>query len=57
MFDDSFSALKEEMKEATVIIVAQRVSTVINTDQTIVLDQRKVAVIGTHSELLEKNRV
>ena len=65
IFDDSFSALdfktdvvlraalKKEIKESTVLIVAQRISTIINADQIIVLDEGKVAGIGTHKELLE----
>lgn len=69
IFDDSFSALdykteanlraalKDETKDATVVIVAQRVSTVIDADRIIVLDRGKVAGIGTHSELLETNNV
>lgn len=69
IFDDSFSALdyktdaelraalKEETKDATVVIVAQRVSTVIDADQIIVLDRGKMAGIGTHEELLETNDV
>ena len=69
IFDDSFSALdyktdanlraalKDETKDATVVIVAQRVSTVIDADQIIVLDQGKIAGIGTHKELLETNDV
>lgn len=69
IFDDSFSALdyktdaklraalRDETKEATVVIVAQRVSTVLNADQIIVLDKGVVAGIGTHKELLEKNEV
>lgn len=64
VFDDSFSALdfktdgklraslKEETKEATVIIVAQRVSTVINADRIIVLDEGNIVGMGTHKELL-----
>lgn len=63
VFDDSFSALdyktdaklrlalKEATKDATVIIVAQRVSTVMNADQIIVLDEGRIAGIGTHAEL------
>lgn len=69
VFDDSFSALdfktdaalrkalREETREATVLIVAQRVSTVINADQIIVLDEGKVAGIGTHDELFANNAV
>ncbi|MHA6260138.1 ABC transporter ATP-binding protein [Sporosarcina sp. CAU 1771] len=69
IFDDSFSALdyktdaelrralKDETKDATVLIVAQRVSTVIDADQIIVLDKGKVAGIGTHQNLLETNEV
>jgi ATP-binding cassette subfamily B protein len=65
LFDDSFSALdyktdaklraalKRETKEATVIIVAQRVSTVMDADQIIVLDEGKIVGIGKHRELLE----
>ena len=69
IFDDSFSALdyktdanlraalKDETKHATVVIVAQRVSTVIDADQILVLDQGKIAGIGTHKDLLETNDV
>jgi ATP-binding cassette, subfamily B, multidrug efflux pump len=69
LFDDSFSALdyktdaklraalKNETREATVLIVAQRVSTVIDADRIIVLDKGEVAGIGTHRELLETNEV
>jgi len=69
VFDDSFSALdfktdaalrkalREETREATVLIVAQRVSTVIDADQIIVLDEGKVAGIGTHDELFTNNAV
>ena len=49
--------LKDETKDATVVIVAQRVSTVIDADQIIVLDRGKIAGIGTHKELLETNDV
>lgn len=66
IFDDSFSALdyktdakvrknlNEECKEATKIIVAQRVATVMNADQIIVLDEGKIVGIGTHKELYKK---
>ncbi|WP_342598134.1 ABC transporter ATP-binding protein [Psychrobacillus sp. FSL H8-0483] len=69
IFDDSFSALdyktdaklrealKVETQNSTVIIVAQRVSTVIDADQIIVLDKGEIAGIGTHKELLENNSV
>jgi len=65
LFDDSFSALdfitdaklraalKKETVGATVLIVAQRVSTVMDADQIIVLDKGQVAGIGCHKELLE----
>ncbi|WP_055478000.1 ABC transporter ATP-binding protein [Sphaerimonospora mesophila] len=64
LFDDSFSALdlttdarlraalRPYTSEATVIIVAQRVSTIVDADQIIVLDDGLVAGIGTHEELL-----
>lgn len=65
LFDDSFSALdyktdvvlrkalKENLGDSTVIIVAQRISTVLHADQIIVLDDGKIAGMGTHAELLE----
>ncbi len=65
IFDDSFSALdfitdsrlrarlKNELSEATVLIVAQRVGTIINADKIIVLDKGVIAGEGTHAELLE----
>ena len=64
VFDDSFSALdfktdaklraalKDEIKDAAVILVAQRISTIMNADQIIVLDEGRMAGIGTHNELL-----
>lgn len=69
IFDDSFSALdfktdaklratlKEETKHATVLLVAQRVSTVVDADQIIVLDKGHMAGMGTHEELLQTNDV
>ena len=65
VFDDTFSALdfktdaklraalKGETHDSTVLIVAQRVSTVIDADQIIVLDDGRVAGIGTHKELMK----
>ena len=65
MFDDSFSALdfitdsklreclKTELKDAAIIIVAQRVGTIINADNIIVLENGNVVGHGTHKELLE----
>ncbi len=67
VFDDSFSALdfktdsnlrealSTKTKDKTVIIVAQRISTVLNADQIIVLEEGKVVGIGTHDELMENN--
>lgn len=64
IFDDSFSALdfktdarlraalREEVGESAVIIVAQRISTIMNADQIIVLDEGRIAGKGTHKELL-----
>ncbi|HWD03014.1 MAG TPA: ABC transporter ATP-binding protein [Amycolatopsis sp.] len=67
LFDDSFSALDyatdaalrralvDETREATVVIVAQRVSTIRTADRIIVLDDGRVAGTGTHRELMEGN--
>lgn len=65
IFDDSFSALDyktdavlrralaEKVGDATVIIVAQRISTILHADQIIVLDEGRIAGIGTHEQLLK----
>ncbi len=65
IFDDSFSALdfktdaalrkslKEHINNATVLIVAQRISTIMNAEQIIVLDEGKIVGKGTHEELLK----
>ena len=65
LFDDSFSALdyktdvalrralKAQTDNATVIIVAQRISTVLHANQIMVLDEGKIVGIGTHAQLLE----
>jgi ATP-binding cassette subfamily B protein len=65
VFDDTFSALdfktdaklraalKGETRDSTVIIVAQRVSTVIDADQIIVIDDGRTVGIGTHEELMK----
>ena len=50
-------ALKPEVKNAIVIIVAQRVSTIMDADQILVLDEGKIAGIGTHAELLKNCEV
>ena len=69
IFDDTFSALdyttdanlraalKGETANATVLIVAQRVSTILEADQILVLDEGKLAGIGTHHQLMETNEV
>lgn len=69
IFDDSFSALdfktdsnlrkalKKHTKDATTIIVAQRISTILNADQIIVLDDGHMAGIGTHKELMKSCEV
>jgi len=69
IFDDSFSALdlktdaklrdaiSKEIKGKTIIIVAQRISTILNADKIIVLEQGKIVGQGTHKELLQTNEV
>ena len=66
IYDDSFSALdmktdavlrqalKSEVKNAVVIIVAQRVSTIMDADQILVLDEGRLAAMGRHKELLKE---
>ncbi|OMI33126.1 ABC transporter ATP-binding protein [Streptomyces sparsogenes] len=68
LFDDSFSALDyatdarlraalaEETENATVVIVAQRVSTIRGADRIVVLDEGRVVGTGTHAELMEHNQ-
>ena len=69
VFDDSFSALdyktdatlraklKEKTSESTVMIVAQRISTILHADQIIVLDDGQIVGMGTHEELLKQCEV
>ncbi len=69
LFDDTFSALDfktdanvrlrlfKETSDATVIIVAQRVATIMYADQIVVLEDGKVVGIGTHAELIENNEI
>ncbi|XJS09815.1 ABC transporter ATP-binding protein [Aerococcaceae bacterium WGS1372] len=69
IFDDSFSALdyrtdaslrqalSEQISDATVIIVAQRISTILDSEQIIVLDEGKAVGIGNHLELMESSQV
>lgn len=65
MFDDSFSALDfktdaalrralaEEVKDSAVLIIAQRISTIVHADQILVLNDGKIVGKGRHGELLE----
>ena len=67
IFDDSFSALdfktdsklrealSKKTKNKTVIIVAQRISTIMNAEKIVVLEEGKVVGIGTHQELMKNN--
>lgn len=69
VFDDSFSALdyqtdaklrarlKQEMTDKAIVLVAQRISTIMDADQILVIDQGKVAGLGRHQELFESNAV
>ena len=69
LFDDSFSALdfKTDVKlrnaladnihDCTIIIVAQRISTILNADKIVVLDEGKIAGIGTHGQLMQSCEV
>ena len=69
IFDDSFSALdyktdstlrrelREYTKDATVMIVAQRIGTILNADKIVVLDNGRCVGIGTHKELMKKCKV
>jgi ATP-binding cassette, subfamily B, multidrug efflux pump len=69
IFDDTFSALdyatdarlrvalKRETRDASVLIVAQRVSTVMDADQILVLDEGRLVGVGTHRELMERSSV
>lgn len=69
IFDDSFSALdfktdaalrkalEAETKDRTVLIVGQRISTIMNADKIIVLDEGKIVGQGTHRELMKQSKV
>ena len=69
IFDDSFSALDfktdarlrralaKEMKHKTMLIVAQRINTIMNADKIIVLDEGKIVGQGTHAELMQSCRI
>ena len=68
IFDDSFSALdyktdvvlrralKKETKDATTLIVAQRISTIKDADQILVMNQGRIEAVGTHEELMQSSR-
>ncbi|MCL2564446.1 MAG: ABC transporter ATP-binding protein/permease [Defluviitaleaceae bacterium] len=69
LFDDSFSALdlktdallrqalKKKMKDCTIVIIAQRISSIMDADKIVVLDNGNIAGQGTHSELLKNCEV
>ena len=69
IFDDSFSALDfktdatlrkklvKQTKGKTVLIVGQRISTIMNADKIIVLDEGKIVGQGTHEELMKSNEI
>ncbi|MFD3447158.1 ABC transporter ATP-binding protein [Microbacteriaceae bacterium 4G12] len=69
IFDDSFSALdfktdaalrkalNNEISESTILLVAQRISTIMNADKIIVVDEGKIVGMGTHQELIENCEV
>ncbi|MDR3072286.1 MAG: ABC transporter ATP-binding protein/permease, partial [Clostridiales Family XIII bacterium] len=69
IFDDSFSALDyrtetalrhalaDNLGQTTVIVVAQRISTILHADKIVVLDDGQIAGIGTHSELMSSCEV
>lgn len=66
LFDDSFSALdfktdaalrkalRKETEDAAVLIIAQRINTILNADQILVLDEGKIVGAGRHEELMER---
>ena len=68
IFDDSFSALDyktdvtlrhalaEKTRESTVLIVAQRISTIKDADQILVMNQGRIEAVGTHEELMQSSR-
>jgi len=69
IFDDSFSALDfktdaalrkalaEEIKDKTIIIIAQRIGTIMNADNIMVLEEGKIAASGTHKQLLKTSKI
>lgn len=69
VFDDSLSAvdgrtdhqirqaLKERMKDATVILISHRITTLMGADQILVLNQGRVEELGTHAELIQKDGI